>query len=190
MNSYSIKILANWLNTEASISRPLQTNISDLIFDSRKINSPETSLFFALVTSRNDGHRFIETLIKQGVVNFVVQHEIEDNLIGKANFIRVENTQNALQEIAKKHREEFTYPVIAITGSNGKTIVKEWAYEALRNTLNIVSSPKSFNSQIGVPLSVWQMNMEHECALFEAGISAPGEMNALAKIIRPIHNIL
>ena len=185
MNSYSIKILANWLNTEASISRPLQINISDLIFDSRKINSPETSLFFALVTSRNDGHRFIETLIKQGVVNFVVQHEIEKNLIGKANFIRVENTQKALQEIAGKHREAFTYPVVAITGSNGKTIVKEWANEALRNTLNIVRSPKSFNSQIGVPLSVWQMKTEHEMALFEAGISAPGEMIALAQIIHP-----
>ena len=185
MNSYSINILANWLSTEASISRPLQTNISDLIFDSRKINSPETSLFFALVTSRNDGHRFIEPLIKQGVVNFVVQHEIDENIISKANFIQVENTQIALQEIARKHRESFTYPVVAITGSNGKTIVKEWAHEALRNSLNIVRSPKSFNSQIGVPLSVWQMNIEHECALFEAGISAPGEMNALAQIIRP-----
>ena len=108
MNSYSINIFANWLSTEASISRPLQTNISDLIFDSRKINSPETSLFFALVTSRNDGHRFIEPLIKQGVVNFVVQHEIDENIISKANFIRVENTQIALQEIARKHRESFT----------------------------------------------------------------------------------
>ena len=101
MNSYSIEILANWLNSEANISRPLQTNISELVFDSRKINNPESSLFFALVTARNDGHRYIEALIKQGVVNFVVQSKIDENINSKANFIRVENTQIALQEIAR-----------------------------------------------------------------------------------------
>lgn len=185
MNHYSINLLATWLNTDVRISRPSHTEVSELIFDSRKINNPGKSIFFAFVTARNDGHRFIEALIKQGVVNFIIQHKIEESLLNQANFIQVENTQRALQDIAAKHRNQFEFPVIAITGSNGKTIVKEWINETLHDQLHIVRSPKSFNSQIGVPLSVWQMQKEHQLALFEAGISAPGEMHALAEIIQP-----
>jgi len=160
--------------------------ISHLLTDSREVFNPERTVFFALKTNNNDGHKFVDELYYLGVRNFVVQ----DNLPGwkdlkDANFLHVKDTLQALQKIAVFHREHFTIPVIGITGSNGKTIVKEWIYQLLESEKNITRSPRSYNSQIGVPLSVWQMNEDTEIGLFEAGISMPNEMARLQKIIQP-----
>lgn len=159
--------------------------IDQLVIDSRKINFPETSLFFALKSEYNDGHRYISELYNKGVRNFVVSEKIDRSLYPAANFIYVANTLVALQTIATVHRNKFNYPVIGITGSNGKTILKEWLFQLLNYNYDIVRSPKSYNSQVGVPLSVWQMNIHHELAIFEAGISTQGEMDKLAPIINP-----
>lgn len=178
--------------------------IEHLLLDSRKIYSPATSLFFALKGPRRDGHQFIPELYKKGVKNFVVSEKmIQQDSFGKAsaypgaNFIFVTDTLAALQQLAAYHRRQFNnlsrpggIPVIGITGSNGKTIVKEWLYQLLHEDNNIVRSPKSYNSQIGVPLSVWQMNEQHTLAIFEAGISQQGEMIKLEHIIQPTIGIL
>lgn len=166
-----------------------QIKISDLVTDSRKINSPATSLFFALVTKRNNGHKYIEELIRKGVHNFCV-NTIPAEYSFKANFIKVEDTLRALQKLAEFHRMKFNYPVIGITGSNGKTIVKEWLWQLLSEEKIIVRSPQSYNSQIGVPLSVWQMASLHNLGIFEAGISEPGEMEYLEKVISPTIGII
>ncbi len=165
-------------------------SIKTLCFDSRKLNDIPNALFFAL-KGRRDGHEFVEEVYKAGVRNFVVSintFPLEE--LTEANFFIVDNTLTALQQLAAHHRSLFTYPVIAITGSNGKTIVKEWLYQLLASDYNIVRSPKSYNSQIGVPLSVWEMNEEHELAIFETGVSKKGEMEALEKIIKPTIGIL
>jgi Alr-MurF fusion protein len=164
--------------------------IEHLLLDSRKVYFPTTSLFFALRGARRDGHGFISELFKKGVRNFVVSVAIDGSSYPGANFLRVDDTLHALQQLASHHRKQFTIPVIGITGSNGKTIVKEWLYQLLYQDHNIVRSPKSFNSQIGVPLSVWQMNKQHTLGIFEAGISMPGEMINLEKIISPSIGIL
>jgi len=160
--------------------------IKHLLIDSRKISQVENSLFFAIKGERHDGHKFIPELFEKGLRNFVVR-ELPDSIekYEGANFIQVTNTLDALQKLCAFHRSNFSIPVIGITGSNGKTIVKEWLFQLLREDKNIVRSPKSFNSQVGVPLSVWQMNAENELAIFEAGISKPDEMANLEKIIRP-----
>jgi Alr-MurF fusion protein len=155
------------------------------LLDSRKLVFPDTSLFFALQGGRRDGHAFIDELYKRGVRNFVVSRIIQASDFPDANFILVADSLKALQELAAHHRSEFGIPVIGITGSNGKTMVKEWLNQVLEDEYSIVRSPKSYNSQIGVPLSVWQMNETHELAIFEAGISQVGEMQELEKIIRP-----
>lgn len=160
--------------------------ISHLLTDSREVFNPERTLFFALKTSNNDGHKFVDELYYLGVRNFVVQavyHEWED--LKDANFLLVKDSLLAMQKIATFHREHFNIPVIGITGSNGKTIVKEWIYQLLESEKNITRSPRSYNSQIGVPLSVWQLNEDSETGLFEAGISMPNEMTRLQKIIQP-----
>jgi alanine racemase len=163
-----------------------ETNIfiENLVYDSRYIAFPQTSLFFALKTRHQDGHQFINDAYNKGIRNFVIQGECEDDLPG-ANFILVENTLNALHQLAIFHRSQFDLPVVGITGSNGKTIVKEWLYQLLQDEYNIVRSPKSHNSQLGVPLSVWEINTRHTLGIFEAGISQPGEMERLQKIIQP-----
>jgi alanine racemase len=160
-------------------------HINQLVIDSRKIYFPETSLFFALEGVQNNGHLYIDRLYKNGVRNFVISDAADESLYPGACFIKVNNTLQALQQLAAFHRKQFNYPVIGITGSNGKTIVKEWLFYLLNNEYNIVRSPKSYNSQVGVPLSVWQMDALHELAIFEAGISLPGEMEKLQKIICP-----
>ncbi|HEY0356598.1 MAG TPA: UDP-N-acetylmuramoyl-tripeptide--D-alanyl-D-alanine ligase, partial [Flavisolibacter sp.] len=165
-----------------------EQTILHLVYDSRRLPQAETSLFFALVTEHNDGHRFVEDAYKKGVRNFIVSKNIP--LLQDANIILVEDTLQALQALAAHHRHQFTIPVIGITGSNGKTIVKEWLFQLLHEDFNIARSPKSYNSQVGVPLSVWQMNEQHGLAIFEAGISRPGEMERLEKIIRPTIGIL
>ena len=168
---------------------PTSEEIEELLTDSRKIAHAETSLFFALKGDRHDGHRFIESCAEQGVSNFIVSEFKDEWKNLPANFVVVTDTLDALQKLATYHREQFNIPVIGITGSNGKTIVKEWLYQLMRDDKNIVRSPKSYNSQTGVPLSVWQMSEEHNLAIFEAGLSQPGEMERLEKIIQPTTGI-
>ena len=166
--------------------------ISWLLTDSRSLCFPEETLFFALKTARNDGHRYIQDLYNRGVRQFVVEQVPEhyDTLYADANFLRVPNTLAALQRLAERHRDEFSLPIVGITGSNGKTMVKEWLYQLLLPSQRIVRSPRSYNSQIGVPLSVWLLNEQTEIGLFEAGISQPGEMMALRDIIQPTIGVL
>lgn len=160
--------------------------IKELAIDSRKVVLPSRSLFFAIKGDRHDGHSFIEQLYESGVRAFVVSTEYKiPQKLDDAFFIRVENPLHALQTVAAAKRARHNYPVIAITGSNGKTIVKEWLYQLLNTNYNIIRSPKSYNSQVGVPLSVWRMRSENDLAIFEAGISMPGEMVKLERIIRP-----
>ncbi|MBV6439555.1 MAG: Alanine racemase [Saprospiraceae bacterium] len=156
-----------------------------ILLDSRHIIAPTVSLFFALAGARHDGHRYLPELYKAGVRNFVVSQQVEVANYPESNVLQVRNSLDALQLLAAHHRAQFHIPVVGITGSNGKTVVKEWLYQLLAPDFNIVRSPKSYNSQVGVPLSVWQMRPEHTMALFEAGISQPGEMERLARIIRP-----
>ena len=155
-----------------------------LLTDSRSLCFPEETLFFALKTPRNDGHKYIEDLYRRGVRNFVIQNGEFGKFEG-ANFLVVPSPLAALQRLAERHRDEFNSPVVGITGSNGKTMVKEWLYQVLSPDRNVTRSPKSYNSQIGVPLSVWLLNEQTDVALIEAGISQPGEMQALADIIQP-----
>lgn len=160
--------------------------VSFLLTDSRRISFAGTSVFFALKTTKNDGHRFIEELLAKGVRCFVVSSLPGGyNLLNSACFILVDDTLDALQKLAASHRSQFNYPVVGITGSNGKTIVKEWLAQLLAPEYNTVKSPRSYNSQVGVPLSVWNMEASHQIAVFEAGISRQGEMEKLAAIIRP-----
>lgn len=164
--------------------------ISSISIDSRTIFDPESSLFFALKSERNDGHRYVGDLVRRNVRAFVVSDYPEEFCkYTSCSFIIVPDTLKALQKLAEWHRAQFSIPVVGITGSNGKTIVKEWLFELLQNKA-IIRSPKSYNSQIGVPLSVWNLNPEYELAIFEAGISKPGEMQNLQEIIRPNIGIL
>ena len=125
------------------------TAIEYLLLDSRKVYSPASSLFFAIKGIRRDGDQFIPELYKKGVRNFVVSHKVETTLYPGANFLEVNDTLAALQQLAAYHRSQFKIPVIGITGSNGKTMVKEWLYQLLHEDYNIVRSPKSYNSQVG-----------------------------------------
>lgn len=163
--------------------------ITQATIDTRQITNAAGSLFFCLI-ARNDGHHYIENAYKKGVRNFIVSKQITAEKFPEASFILVEDTTFALQQLAKHHREQFTIPVIGITGSNGKTIVKEWLFQLLTSEKNIVKSPKSYNSQVGVPLSVLNMEKENELAIFEAGISTVDEMEHLQKIIQPTIGIL
>ena len=158
--------------------------ISDLLIDSRHLVDARQALFFALTSTRNDGHKYIKELYDKGLRAFVVKRLPQEDF-PEAVFIVVPDTLKALQTLAARHRQQFDIPVIGITGSNGKTIVKEWLYQMLSPEHNIVRSPKSYNSQVGVPLSVWQMNETYDMGIFEAGISEPDEMMALQDIIRP-----
>ncbi|MFT7102221.1 MAG: alanine racemase [Bacteroidia bacterium] len=160
--------------------------IRELAIDSRKVVLPAQSLFFAISGDRHDGHNFIEPLYEKGVRAFVVNMEFAvSQKLDDAFFIRVANPLAALQAVAAAKRAQFNYPLIGITGSNGKTIIKEWLYQLLSSNYNIVRSPKSYNSQVGVPLSVWRMKSENNLGVMEAGISMPGEMVKLEGIIRP-----
>ena len=162
-----------------------------ILTDSRSLCFPEETLFFALKTKRNDGHKYLSELYERGVRNFVVGELPADmQSFQDANFLQLTNPLKGLQKLAEKHREQFQIPVIGITGSNGKTIVKEWLYQLLSPDRVVTRSPRSYNSQIGVPLSVWLMNEHTELAIFEAGISEMGEMEALQTIIKPTVGIL
>lgn len=180
---YTISDITGILQAETRLVQ--DTDIDHLLLDSRKIVDPARSLFFALIGFRRDGHDFIPALYRSGVRSFVISHELNYELYPLANFLRVPDTLAALQQLAAYHRSRFSIPVIGITGSNGKTIVKEWLYQLLQPEHTIVRSPRSYNSQIGVPLSIWLMQEKHSLAIFEAGISKPGEMDRLEKMIRP-----
>lgn len=186
---YSIHKIAKILDAIASDLN--DADISILLTDSRQVFYPAETLFFALSTKNNDGHKYINELYELGVRNFVVSQILPDwENYNDANFLVVTNTLAALQRIAAYHRNQFDIPVIGITGSNGKTVVKEWLYQILHQDFNITHSPRSYNSQIGVPLSVWQMNDHTQLGIFEAGISQPEEMSKLEAIIRPTIGIL
>ncbi len=179
-----------------------EAQIGWLLTDSRSLCFPEETLFFALKTQRNDGHRYISDLYRRGVRNFVVESlpsfqgggEQKASPMGGgwegANFLVVPSPLAALQRLAERHRDEFDIPIVGITGSNGKTMVKEWLYQVLSPDHVVTRSPKSFNSQIGVPLSVWLLNDQTEIGLFEAGISQMGEMESLRDIIQPTIGVL
>ncbi|UKK51458.1 bifunctional UDP-N-acetylmuramoyl-tripeptide:D-alanyl-D-alanine ligase/alanine racemase [Prevotella sp. E13-17] len=168
------------------------TTIGWLLTDSRSLCFPEQTLFFALRTKRNDGHKYIDELYRRGVRSFVVEQVPTDREANypDANFLKVPSPLAALQRLAERHRDEFDIPVVGITGSNGKTWVKEWLYQLLMPSMKVTRSPRSFNSQIGVPLSVWLLNEQTKVALFEAGISEPGEMLSLHDIIQPTIGVL
>ncbi|MCW3103209.1 MAG: bifunctional UDP-N-acetylmuramoyl-tripeptide:D-alanyl-D-alanine ligase/alanine racemase [Bacteroidetes bacterium] len=184
--TYSIVNIAQIINGSVQGNNGNNIVIRNLLIDSRKIITAESSLFFAIRGERNDGHIFIADLYEKGVRSFVVSTVPPDlSLYKDAAFILVKDTLFALQLLCGYHRSRFKIPVIGITGSNGKTLVKEWLFQLMREDRNIVRSPKSFNSQVGVPLSVWQMQEEHDIAIFEAGISKPNEMSLLQQIIQP-----
>ena len=164
--------------------------ISELVYDSRTVTFPEQTLFFAIKTAKNDGHLYIPELIKQKVKNFIISENVKKYKNFEANFYQVDDPILAMQQIATAHRKNFHYPVVGITGSNGKTIVKEWLANILSKEFSVIKSPNSYNSQIGVPLSVWQMNDTHGFAVFEAGISQKNEMKNLEKVIQPDIGIL
>jgi alanine racemase len=160
--------------------------IFQLSIDSRKETDPATTLFFAIKGERHDGHAYFQDMYNKGVRNFIVSNISYQIVVHEdVNIIYVKNVVTALQRLANRHRKKFNTPIIGITGSNGKTIIKEWLSQLFAPEYNIVKSPKSFNSQVGVPLSVWNMDESHDLAIFEAGISMPGEMKKLTQIIRP-----
>ena len=163
--------------------------IDSISIDSRSLQNTSSTLYFALLGPSHDGHHYVSELLEQGVLNFVVSY-IPSNLQGKANFLVVENTLQALQTFAAAYRNDFDFPVIGITGSNGKTIIKEWLNFLLSPDYNIIRSPKSYNSQVGVPLSVLGINEKHNLGIFEAGISTVNEMFNLQRIIQPTIGIL
>lgn len=184
MPQYSIKEVGKIVRgtfVQSIVDRP----VSKLIYDSRRLMEPDQALFIAIKGKRHDGHLFIRELYDKGVRNFIVSESVPHEDLSEANIIKVRDSIYALQQLAAYHRKQFNLPVIGITGSNGKTVVKEWLNQLLEEDYNIVRSPKSYNSQIGVPLSVWLINENHTLGIFEAGLSQPGEMELLQKIIAP-----
>ena len=186
--NYAVADIARILD---AANQPAQDfRVTHILLDSRKLYEPGQSLFFALRGPRRDGHQFIGELYRKGVRAFVVSQAPDESQYPGAVFLQVTDSLQALQALASWHRSRYDIPVIGITGSNGKTIVKEWLYQLLDREYHIVRSPKSYNSQIGVPLSVLQMEAHHTLAIFEAGISEQGEMPRLERIIQPTLGIL
>lgn len=165
-----------------------ELKISRLLTDSRTLDEPSETLFFALTTATNDGHRYVDELYARGVRNFVVAHV--DNRRSDANYLVVDDVLAALQTLGRHHREDMNIPVVGITGSRGKTSVKEWLFHLLQPDYRIARSPRSYNSQVGVPLSLWQIEPDDSLALIEAGISQGGEMERLEKMIQPTIGLL
>ena len=186
--SINLKSLVSVLNAERT-GTETDIFIEHISIDSRSLQNGPQTLFFALSGVNNDAHLYISELIEKGVQNFVVEY-IPENCHGKANFLIVKSTLEALQKFAAYHRNLFDFPIIGLTGSNGKTIVKEWLNFLLSPDYNIIRSPKSYNSQVGVPLSVIAINEKHNLGIFEAGISTANEMDKLEKIIRPTIGVL
>ena len=182
--TYTISEIAKIINAQSTIHQDCE--IKYLLIDSRNVVTTKNTLFFAISGKRHNGHEYIEELYEKGIRNFIVEKISEKNKKYKdVNFLFVKSVLNALQQLVSAHRSKFAYPVLGITGSNGKTIVKEWIYHVLQGERQIIRNPKSYNSQVGVPLSVWLMEKSFDLAVFEAGISQPGEMEHLQKIIQP-----
>ena len=186
---YSIQTICNAVQG-TFLQQAADDSIAYLVYDSRRVQVASEALFFALVTTGNDGHKFLLQTHKQGVRNFIVQEKVTTDQLQDSNIILVPDTLKALQDLARFHRQNFQIPILGITGSNGKTVVKEWLYQLLQEEYNIVRSPRSFNSQIGVPVSVWLLDASYTLGLFEAGISQPGEMEKLEQIIQPTIGVL
>lgn len=184
-NMYTFSQLASIISSKYIIKK--DCSIKYLAFDSRLIDQYDyhTTLFFAIKGTFNDGHNFIKELYQKGFKNFCVNYNFKINDFLDANFIFVKNTVEALQQLGIYHRHKFNIPIIGITGSNGKTIVKEWLKHFLSKKYNVTANPRSYNSQIGVPLSVWELNQNSQIGIFEAGISLPNEMINLYEIIKP-----
>jgi len=185
-NQYAITEVQRIIKAGGTIIKDY--TISTLLTDSRRINHPAEAIFFAL-SGRRNGHEFIAEAFAGCVRNFVVKQGTEIK-VPEANFLIVDDVLAALQMLAAYHRSRFNLEVIGITGSNGKTIVKEWLYQLMCTDKNIVRNPKSYNSQIGVPLSVWQISEKNDLGIFEAGISTTGEMEKLEAILKPSIGVL
>lgn len=186
---YDIKTIASILGQQQNKYFPAE--ISVLLTDSRKLSKPTETLFFALTSKNNDAHNYINELYDAGVRNFVVSKKTPAwNHFQEVNLLVVKDVLLALQKLSTYHRSMFNIPVIGITGSNGKTIIKEWLYQVLEKDFNIIRSPRSYNSQIGVPLSVFELDEDTELGIFEAGISMPDEMEMLEPIIKPTIGVL
>lgn len=195
MVKYTVDDIARIIQSDktGSMISNSRAEVQHILYDSRKLLYPERSIFFSLSGISRHGNEYIAELINNGVKNFVVSRAaLQAAIPGNAgiNLLVVDNVLTALQMLALHHRTKFSYPVMAITGSNGKTIVKEWLFQTLQPDYNIIRSPKSFNSQLGVPVSVLEMKNVHDLGIFEAGISQPGEMEKLAAIIQPGIGIL
>ncbi len=189
---YTIQEIAQVLGIEPSELRDKNAEVSQLLTDSRSLTYPAETLFFALTTQNDDGHRYVKHLYNKGVRNFVIEYSgnIDIQAMREANFLRVTSTLDAMQAIATYHRRRFDIPIIGITGSRGKTTVKEWLYQLLKEDYHIVRSPRSYNSQIGVPLSLWDIDDNTDLAIIEAGISKTGEMARLQAMIRPTIGVI
>ncbi len=186
---YSVEHIAAILKAPLHGHTP-DNRVTRLLTDSRSLTFPEETLFFAIVTKHGDGHRYIPELYARGVRNFVVSSSCEYEEYPDANFIEVSDALSALQRLAAHHRSKFNIPVVGITGSDGKTIVKEWLYQLTSGKYSVTRSPRSYNSQIGVPLSVWMLGKQTTLGIFEAGISQPNEMGRLQNIILPTIGVL
>ncbi|MDW8419587.1 MAG: bifunctional UDP-N-acetylmuramoyl-tripeptide:D-alanyl-D-alanine ligase/alanine racemase [Chitinophagales bacterium] len=184
-NAYKLTEIAKIIQGKWLCKPKKEILITDLLTDSRKLAHTDKTLFFALTGQKLDGHSYLHELYEKGVRAFVVSQPVQTEKFADAGVLLVSDTLTALQKLATHHRSRFSYPVISITGSNGKTIVKEWLYQLLHHDYRIVRSPKSYNSQIGVPLSLWNMSESDTLGIFEAGISEPDEMSRLERMIRP-----
>jgi alanine racemase len=184
MKQYTLDILCRTVG--GTLYGDPVSSFSQISVDSRTLYSPEETLFIALRGERHDGHKYILELARKGVRSLMVEEIPPDQEFKeKVNYIKTGDTLAAFHKFIKYHRSQFSIPVIGITGSNGKTIVKEWLYQMLQNSKKVIRSPKSYNSQVGVPLSVWLLDSTYDLAIFEAGISRKGEMQNLQSIIRP-----
>lgn len=181
---YKLKEIAQI--TQSDLLGSGERNVKQFLYDSRHLQAAGETLFIALQSDRNDGHDFVADLYQKGVRAFMVtQGRLQPDDYPEAGFIICANPLLSLQALAAHHRTQFQIPVIGITGSNGKTIVKEWLYQCLKSDFSICRSPRSYNSQIGVALSILNLEAHHTLAIFEAGISQPGEMERLEKMICP-----
>lgn len=191
--NYTVSTIADIIQCEKKFIHQ-DDNIHTICIDTRQVNIAEHCLFIAINTKKNDGHLYINNAYQKGIRNFLIEKNFFEQhsyiIKNDANYLIVFNTVKALQQLAQYHRQTFDIPVIGITGSNGKTVVKEWLYFLLQDDYNICKSPRSFNSQIGVPLSILNLNKAHQLGIFEAGISLPNEMDNLEKIIQPRIGIL
>lgn len=186
---YTVEQIKNILKAEGRLAVP-DSKVTRLLTDSRSLSFPEETLFFAIRTKHGDGHEYIRELYNKGVKNFVVNDDAAFNDIADVNYIMTDDSIAALQTIAMRHRSQFDIPIVGITGSDGKTIVKEWLYQLTAGDYTVTRSPRSYNSQVGVPLSVWKLDKESTLGIFEAGISQCHEMGKLQQIIKPTIGII